>query len=38
MTNNDYKFICTSPGNFSIQRQPDNALMSPTDLNGTALG
>lgn len=38
MTNNDYKFICTSPSNFSIQRQPDNALMSPTDLNGTALG
>jgi flagellar hook-associated protein 1 FlgK len=32
MTNNDYKFICTSPGNFSIQRQPDNALMSPTVL------
>lgn len=38
MTNNDYKFICTSPGNFSIQRQPDNALMNPTDLNGTVLG
>lgn len=38
MTNNDYKFICTSPGNFSIQRQPDNALMSPTDLKGTPLG
>lgn len=38
MTNNDYKVICTSPGNFSIQRQPDNVLVSPTDLAGTALG
>lgn len=38
MTNNDYKIICVSPGNFNIQRQPDNTLMSPTDLTGTMLG
>ena len=38
MTNNDYKIICISPGSFNIQRQPDNTLMSPTDLTGVALG
>ena len=38
MTNNDYKIICISPDNFNIQRQPDNTLMSPTDLTGAPLG
>ncbi len=41
MTNNDYKILCTddtAPGKFSIVRQPDNTLVSPTDLNGVSLG